>query len=246
MKKYYHGSDKKIKEFNPCSLDLGNSFQDIGWSTFCFKDFEYTKKFTMMRFIQNYFRKIRNEKNTQDFYNNRCTWDYINKCPITTKKGMDNILKHIVGKKIYIHEINASKLKLKGIGNDITHNEVTFRDKNVKPIKIIIITLTKELIEKNILIVEDVNKYRSELVEKIEYYNRGLLTLFIKYDYNYNREEVDKIIDAIHLNTLCVGDDLHKFIIENNIKLQKVPFRIRLKRAVCGELNHMFFKKKVD
>ncbi len=42
-KTWYHGSDKKIEIFNPYAFDLGNTFQKFGWSTFCFKNYNYTK-----------------------------------------------------------------------------------------------------------------------------------------------------------------------------------------------------------
>ena len=45
---WYHGSDKKIELFNPYAFDLGNSFQKFGWSTFCFKDYEYTKNYEIL------------------------------------------------------------------------------------------------------------------------------------------------------------------------------------------------------
>ena len=241
---WYHGSDKKIELFNPYAFDLGNSFQKFGWSTFCFKDYEYTKNFSMMRCIQHYYDEIKNPDNREYLHNNRCTWDFVNEKAITTKEGLKFIINNLVGKKMYIHYIDSSKLKIKGIGNDATHNEVTFRDIDVVPIKIEEIDFTKEFFEENLMIVNDVNKYRKKLVEISNNYNRGLLSLFITYDYTLNREEIEKIIVAIAEGKIKIGDDLYKYIKDNNINICKIPLLKRIKKSVLGVFNKKMFKKK--
>ena len=241
---WYHGSDTRIEFFNPYAFDLGNTFQKPGWSTFCFIDYEYTKKFTIMRCIQHYYDMVKNGANKSFLHNNRCTWDFINEKPITTKDGLEYIIKSLSGTKIYIHWIDSSRLKKKSIGNDVTHDEFTFRDSGVLPIKIETITLTSEELEKNLMVVNDVNLYRNKLVEFSEFYNRGLLSLFIKYDYTLNRDEIEKIIIAIDEGRLKIGDDLKRFIVENNIKIKRIPLYKRLKKSILGAINKKFFRKK--
>ena len=241
---WYHGSDKIIDVFNPYAFDLGNTFQKFGWSTFCFKDYEYTKKFTIMRCIQRYYKSIKKEDNEVFLYNNRCTWDYINEKPITTKEGLKFIIERMQKIKIYIYHIDSKKLKIKGIGNDATHDEVTFRDSNIVPIKTETITLTKEILEKYIMIVNDVNKYRDYLVELSNNYNRGLLSLFITYDYTLNKKEIEKIIQAVKNEKIKTGDNLYKFIEENKIIIKKIPLIKRIKKSIIGTINKNIFRQK--
>lgn len=242
---WYHGSSQKINLFNPFSFDLGNTFQKPGWGTFCFKNYEYTKKFTIMRLIQNFYSEIKNEQNKKFLHINRCTWDFVNEKIITTKDGFQFIKENIIGKKVYIHTIDSACLKKKGIGNDITHKEYTFRDENVKPINIETIVIEENLLKDSILIVNDVNCYREECVHISSYYNRGFLSLFITYDYTINRDEIEKIIVAISNRSLAVGEDLSKFIKDNHVNIKKIPIRIRLKQAICGSINRVFFRKKI-
>lgn len=240
---WYHGSNKKIQLFNPNSFDLGNAFQKPGWSTFCFKNYEHTKNFSIMRLIQNYYSAIKNEDNKIFLHNNRCTWDFVNEKAITTEDGIKFIIKNVIGKRVYIHTFDSSTLKLKGIGNDITHNEFTFRDKNVKPIKIDTIILDEKKLKQAILIVQDVNKYRDELVKLSRYYNRGYLALFMNFDYTINRNEIEKIIIAINTRKLKVGEDINNFILNNNITIRRVPFITRVKKSLYGIISHIFLKR---
>ena len=94
-----------------------------------------------------------------------------------------------------------------------------------------------------ILIVNDVNKYRDELVKLSKYYNRGFWSLFINFDYTINRGEIEKLIVAINSNKLNVGENINDFILSQNIKNKKVTFIVRLKKSICGIINHIFFKK---
>ncbi len=243
-KTWYHGSDKKIDRFNPYAFDLGNTFQKFGWGTFCFKDYEYTKKFTMMRCIQHYYDSIKTQENKDFLHTNRCTWDFVNERPITTKVGLDFIIDNMIGTNIYIHYIDVSTLKIKGIGNDVTHDEFTFRDSDVTPIKIETITFTKELLEEYLMIVNDVNAYRNKLVEISHNYNRGFLSLFITYDYTINRPEIEKIIVAIDEGKLKVGNDIEKYIKENNINIYKIPVLTRIKKSILGMINKKIFRAK--
>ena len=243
-KLWYHGSDKKIEKFNPYAFDLGNSFQKFGWSTFCFKDYNYTKGFTIMRCIQRYYDKIKNADNKKFLHENRCTWDFVNEKPITTKEGINFIINNMIDTEIYIHSFDPSKLKIKGIGNDVTHDEFTFRDYNVVPVDIEKIVFTKELLEQTLLIVEDVNKYRDYLVDISNNYNRGFLSLFITYDYTLNREEIEKIIVAISNGIVKIGDDLLKFINDNNVIIKRIPIRKRIKKSILGVINKKVFRYK--
>lgn len=243
-KMWYHGSDKKIDIFNPCSFDLGNTFQQPGWGTFCFKDYDYTKKFAIMRCIQDFYVKIRNNSNRKFLHKNRCTWDFINKKPVTTSEGFRFILNNIDNLKVFIHYIDYQKLKKKGIGNDITHNEFTFRDTNIVPIKIEQINLTYEELKHIFIIVDDVNEYRKKLVLISKYYNRGILSMFMKYDYTMNREEIEKIIVAKESSKLKIGDNLTEYMKENKIAINPTPLKCRIIQAILGSINKHFFTKK--
>ena len=245
MKKvWYHGSDKKIEIFKPYAFDLGNTLQNFGWSTFCFKDYNYTKGFTIMRCIQHYYDSVLTNENKEYLHENRCTWDFVNEKPITTKEGLNFIKSNMIGTEIFIHYIDSSKLKIKGIGNDATHDEYTFRDPNVVPYKIEKIIFSKELLEQCIMIVEDVNKYRDYLVKISNNYNRGFLSLFITYDYTLNRDEIEKIIVAINKGTIKIGDNLYDFIKENNVIIKKIPIFKRIKKSILGMINRNLLKNR--
>lgn len=244
IKKLYHGSQNRISVFNAYSLDLGNTFQKTGWSTFCFKDYEYTKKFAIMRTIQNLYNKRKNIDNRDFLHQNRCTWDFVYERPVTTKKGYEFILNNFVNQKIYIHTIDCKKLKKIGIGNDITHNEFTFRDNGIKPMKIDEIILTEELLKNTLLIVKDVNSYREKLVELSKKYNRGFLSLFMTYDYTINRQEIEKIIKSIENEKLKIGENISHYILENNIKIKKVPFFKRLRKTISGMIGRTFLRER--
>ncbi len=243
-KTWYHGSDKKIEIFNPYAFDLGNTFQKFGWSTFCFKDYNYTKGFTIMRCIQHYYDSIKTDDNKDYLHANRCTWDFVNERPITTIEGLNFIKTNMIGTEIFIHYIDSSKLKIKGIGNDVTHDEYTFRDKNVEPIKIEKVVFTKELLEQYIMLVTDVNKYRNYLVKISNNYNRGFLSLFITYDYTLNRAEIEKIIVAVNEGKIKIGDDLYKYIKDNNIIIKKIPLHKRIIKSFLGIINKIIFRYK--
>ena len=243
-KMWYHGSNKRIDIFNPYSFDLGNSFQKFGWSTFCFKDYKYTKGFTIMRCIQRYYDEIKSDDNKEYLHENRCTWDFVNERPIITKEGLNFVLDNMIGTEIFIHYFNPSLFKIKGIGNDVTHDEFTFRDKNVKPIKIDQIAFSKELLEQTLMVVEDVNKYRDYLVKISNNYNRGFLSLFITYDYTLNRTEIEKIIVAINKGIIKIGDDLYDFVEKNDIKIRKISLLKRILKSILGIINRKLLKKK--
>ena len=243
-KVWYHGSDKVIKVFNPYSFDLGNSFQKFGWSTFCFKDYNYTMGFTIMRCIQRYYDGVKTNENRKYLHENRCTWDFVNEKPIITQEGLNFIIKNMLGTEIYIYSFDPSKLKIKGIGNDVTHDEFTFRDSNVVPIKVETVEFTKELLEQKLMIVEDVNKYRNYLVEISNNYNRGFLSLFITYDYTLNRDEIEKIIVAIDNGVIKIGDDLYDFVKNNNVRINKIPIIRRIIKSILGIINKKIFRFK--
>ena len=197
-----------------------------------------------MRCIQHYYDSIKTNDNKKYLHENRCTWDFVNEMPITTKEGLNFIKNNMIGTEIFIHYIDSSKLMIKGIGNDVTHDEYTFRDEDVVPYKIEKVIFSKELLEQSIMVVEDVNKYRDYLVKISNNYNRGFLSLFITYDYTLNRTEIEKIIVAINNGKIKIGDDLYKYIRENNIVIKRIPLHKRIIKSFLGTINKKIFRQR--
>lgn len=49
---------------------------------------------------------------------------------------------------------------------------------------------------------------------------------------------------AISEGKIKVGDDLNKYVVNNNIKIIKIPLFIRLKKSFKGFINKRFKRKK--
>lgn len=92
------------------------------------------------------------------------------------------------------------------------------------------------------MIVNDVNKYRDKLVEISNYYNREFLSLFITCDYTLNRREIEKIIVSVEKGKIKIGDDIHKYVIENDIRIVKIPLLKRIKKSFLGMINKKIYR----
>ena len=219
----YHGSMHKIDSFRPMSLDLGNGLQEPGWSTFCFRNYTWAKRFALMRLIQKYFdgKKEKNELK-------KCGWDMFSNRPYIHKSVFEELCNNLKDQCFYVYTINAENLEL-GLGNDLRFPEVTFRESGVVPEKRDCIYASEDVLRTELMILTDIEPDRFEklMLSKVEELNRGWISCMINRNYVAD-SEVGKLTKAVSEGKLKPGDDVKKYIEANGIVLKDVSFVERL------------------
>ena len=219
----YHGSMHKIDSFKPMSLDLGNGLQEPGWSTFCFRNYTWAKRFALMRLIQKYFdgEKEKNELK-------KCGWDMFSNRPYIHKSVFEELCNNLKNQCFYVYTINAENLEL-GLGNDLRFPEVTFRESGVVPEKRDCIYASEDVLRTELMILTDIEPDRFEklMLSKVEELNRGWISCMINRNYVAD-SEVGKLTKAVSEGKLKPGDDVKKYIEANGIVLKDVSFVERL------------------
>ena len=210
--KLYHGTTYEIDKFKPMSLDLGNAFQKPGWSTFCFSDYEYAKKFAASKAFTEMLRKAHTDDESEVDVS-ELQVKFVNGQLVISKDCLDFITDHdLIDKKqtFYVYKIDASNLKEIGIGNDPALKEYTFRDADVpfeqrdtfeisiKDIATLIDVTTDSI---NAVIPDENSDYRSLQV----------------HNYQKEKEVRDKLELARANGELNPGDDIEEYMITHDL-----------------------------
>ena len=223
--KLYHADLDEYDILNPVSLDLGNKYNPPGWSLFCFKDYEKAVSYGLGMAIRRAYKKKYGEKmallNTKD--NKKSI------VPTSTYSYLINLIKYedIV---YYVYTVNVD-IKDVHIGQQSYLDEYTIR-KSVKPTIIDRIHVNKDMIDKYIEVVPDVEytKYSNEIRKTNIMMNRGILSFFLLHDTAHpeNMKLRKKITDAVRNGELSHGDDIIQFMKENDYSFKEIGMIERL------------------
>lgn len=207
--KLYHGTTCEIELFQPMSLDLGNVFQNPGWSTFCFADYNFAKLFAAAKAFTKLFEESRESGDDTDV-----RVEFLLGYLVMTKECFEYVRDLgllDIKVKFYVYTINSEGLDV-GIGNDPALKEYTFRESGVKPEKVDEFQLSlmdlKELVE-----ISDESLDDRKTPDESEY--KGLLS----HNYRTETEVRNELQKAIADGKLKPGDDIKEFIINNDLEL---------------------------
>lgn len=200
----YHGSVYEIDEFKPMSLDLGNLYDEPGWSTFCFGDYNYARVFGFMKAL------IKEYPTSQVVFDKGVI-------KITRETYEKYLEKNIIDDtfRFYVYTIDSKDLNL-GIGNDPTLKEYTFRESGIKPVE----TETFDLSMRNLGEFIEIEDGKISRTEDSDY---KVLQI---HDYNKEKEVRDKLYIAINKGDLKPGDDIVKYMEDNGISFKSDDIRI--------------------
>ena len=238
----YHGSNKKYDMLQPVALDLGNTFQKPGWSIFCWDNYKAAYSWSVMRGIGLGLTKLR-ENNEISRVSDYIVWDPKRSLTIVSETKVHEF-KEILKKYnidctgyVYTFKVPINKIS---IGNDSGHKEYTTREKNIVPIKIDEVHIDWKNFNKFVNIVPDTyyNKIANTPKEKWKWFNRGLVSLFItnEWTYNvlYNKSTIRKIRSDMRDGSLNPGDDIEKYLSDNNLEIKKLTPLKRIKYQIGG------------
>lgn len=220
----YHGTDMKIDVFHPMSLDLGNIHQEPGWSTFCFDNRLMALRFGLMRVLQRVTKGLEQTRSKKDWISLDVKWSIRYGKPYCNERNLNPHLFN--GEPIYVYTFDASRLKDIGIGNDSKLQEYTFRDDNVIPDTVEIITIDRSLLREHLFLCKSEDDFQKMVQDEealIDEYSRGAYAAMLNRDYNAN-SDVGKIKWAIKQGELNPGDDVVAFIREKGYDLFEIGY----------------------
>ena len=230
LKKRYifHGSLHKFDIFHPMSLDLGNNEEKPGWSTFCFDDYEFAKRFAIMRAMQK-LTDHRAEK--EPVY--RVGWDLRNARPYINREVTAEIFTKLQSIPLYIYTIDASKLEL-GVGNDERYPEYTFRKDNVRYEVREVVYVDRYSVLNDVTLLDSISAkdFEKEQTENLPNLNRGWMARMLNRDYSGD-SEVTKLTSAVAKGELKPGDDVEEYMQKHNIVLKNVGYYAHLQENMA-------------
>ena len=203
----YHASIHKIDSFKPMSLDLGNVFDEPGWSTFCFGDYEYARTFGFMRALEEKMSKqceikpVFNKGHiviSMDDFLRLQEYDYLD-TPLA----------------FYIYTVDSSGLKL-GIGNDPSLKEYTFKESGISPLKV-------DKVELSMMDLKEIIDISNEIKQGNEDSDNKIL---MSHDYQREVEARDALRKAISNGELQPGDNIKEYMISNGIEFNDDDIRL--------------------
>ncbi len=202
--KLYHGTTCEIDLFKPMSLDLGNSFEKPGWSTFCFDNEDSAKLFGASRSLTNMLKDSANSDIDTTELNVVFAGDHLVISKPCYQFIIDSDLLDI-NTTIYVYEIDATGLDV-GIGNDSALKEYTFRESGIKPTRTIKITDVSFSNIKNLVDVLDgsISEYNPPV--------RNEYNVLLSHDYQDEVRVRDFLQNAISSGDLKPGDDIEEYL----------------------------------
>ena len=205
--KIYHASIYEIEEFKPMSLDLGNAFDEPGWSTFCFGDYEYAKVFGFMRALENKvsaYHKINPIFNKGHIVISMDAFLYLQEHDF-----LDRPLLY------YVYTIDSSELNL-GVGNDPSLKEYTFRESGIRPINV-------DRFELSMMDFKDIIEINNTITSGEEESDNKIL---MSHDYQKEVEMRNILTKAISNGELQPGDNIEDFMNSKGISFNDNDIRI--------------------
>lgn len=222
--KLYHGTDMKIDVFHPMSLDLGNIYQEPGWSTFCFDNRLMALRFGLMRVLQRVTKQITNTSMNSKWIGLDVKWSIRYGKPYCNGYRVNVSL--FKNDPIYIYTFHADKLNDIGVGNDSKLQEYTFRDDNVEPDAVEEIPIDKSLLLEHLHLCKSDEEFNAMVKEEealIDEYSRGAYAAMLNRDYNTN-SDVGKMKWDIKQGELNPGDNVVEFIREKGYDLFEIGY----------------------
>lgn len=214
--KLYHGSTFHITEFKPMSLDLGNTFNPPGWSTFCFDTFDMARYFGFYRALTKYFWYTKHEIDENIDVPYTCVDIPSGKTVISSKCKLvlDNELN--VPIVFFVYTLDASNLNV-SFGNDSKFPEYTFRDSGIKPEQTTVIEVTINELNDYVIVVDDVKSYETTMLTSMNTPMFGnQYKALLTHDYS-NDSAASKLAKAVEDGKLKPGDDVEKYMLDNGI-----------------------------
>lgn len=220
----YHASLHYFDILKPTGLDLGNSFQDMGWSLYTFTVKDYAIGWGVFKSAKEIIKKY----HLPESYGARLSCGML-----ISQTSFDTLYDKIDSvpksdRTFYVYTIKILPEYTLGFGHSTnTKNCITIRNE-VIPYKTDKMYLTKELLKQHCYVIPD-NSTRAD-IDKLTGMNARLLTPFMTNDVMYNWKNIKPIKNAIKDGTLIPGDTegLQKFIKDNNVQIHKPTIRERL------------------
>lgn len=197
----YHASTCYIEEFKPMSLDLGNLYDNPGWSTFCFDKYVYARVFGLYRAIQKWAKEVKLDINPI-FNKGHIVFNYEDFQSFLKVSSVDTKFSY------YVYTIDSEPLDI-GIGNDKTLREYTFREFGIKP------TDTDE-VSLSLLDISDC----VDIEDKDTPDEDNPYTSLLSHEYNEEDEIRDILYKAIDDGELKPGDDVVKYMEDNGLSFK--------------------------
>ena len=220
----YHSSLKYYEILKPFGLDVGNSFQDIGWSLYTFVNKEDSIGWGVFKSAKAIIKKY----NLPESYGAR-----LSRGILISESAFKELYDKIdsipeADRVFYVYTIKILPEYTLGFGHSSnTKNCITIRN-DVIPYKTEKMYLTKELLMEHSTISPD-DMTRAQ-INKMSGRNARFLTPFMNHDITYNWKEIKPIKKAVNDGILVPGDTigLQNFIKDNNIQFHKPTIRERL------------------
>jgi hypothetical protein len=222
--KVYHASKEYYKKLKSVGLDFGNMFQEEGFSLYTWTKyksaigwgcFEVLK--TLKKIDENV--TILGCKNSQNPIITKSVYNYLK----------DNLYKY--NKKLlefYIYTIQLNSDMELGLGHSSnTPNCITIRQTDdIDYSKVEKYQMTIDMLKKNCIIVDD-----NYIPTKKDIGVDGrLLTPFMTKDYMYQTGTKKQLSNDLKIGKLTPNDNLHDYLINNNMELKKIRIKDRIKQ----------------
>ena len=226
----YHGSIELYSELKSTGIDLGNAFQDPGWSLFCWTKYDSAIGWAIFCLLRKLSEKY-------DLIIKGCINSQTANITISSYNKLKNILHNINNneKTYYIYTIKPDKKYEYGLGHSSnTPNCITIRNCSIKPYKI----------DERILTIDDINNYCNIISDDYipDSKNIGvdarMLSFLMTNDYMRNMKVKKQLSNDIANGKLVVGDDILLYMKNNNININKVSIFDRIKHEYALENNN--------
>ena len=211
----YHGSTYEIETFQPMSLDLGNAFDEPGWSTFCFGDYNHAKLFGASKALTKLI------KETSEPDDEPLSVSFVHGHLVMSEECFHQISQRDlldIKARFYVYTIDSSNLEL-GFGNDPSLKEYTFRESNVP-------FLHRDTFDLSLMdlkeLIEVTNGDFMANVNDNEYGEIGLLT----HNYQTEIKVRERLQSAIDNGDLKPGDDIEEYMNAHNLDFESDDVRL--------------------
>lgn len=238
-KELFHGSNLDLPYLAASGIDFGNTFNKPGWSLFCWGVKEHAINWAGFTFFDRLTRDSLNKEFNEycKDENNEVGYSHIWYWPDDTflvNKGLalyllEKCKEKDIPRYIYVYTIDGTKYDV-SIGNDSEHAEYTIRSKDKIKYK------SKEKFEitesfcsshgwlaDNSVIRQHKNKMNIQASRAKGQFKRGFLSVFMNHDFLYqDRALVKRLYRDIKNGELKPGDDVEKYMKENNLKFDNI------------------------
>ena len=233
----YHGTDQNFPKLKALSIDFGNELQEPGWSLFLWGDYETTKSWAIMRYLQRLSSKVKCKLIN-------AAWDRFNDCAFMSVLGVDKLNSFIKkGDMIYIYTVDSRGYDI-GLGNDITLDEYTIRDKDIKLYEKESIPVTLDLIKYYVKMVDDFDQYSQEIEEGL--INRGDDSFLIVNNYKDNLDNMSILNKGLEKGEIKPGDDIELYLKSKGRSIHRMSTTDRISVGLSNGLTKSMISEGVS